>query len=78
MPHCRQGRSHRITGVRVREIVRDAFLDRADEVIKVNVTLVELRNRLREGKIYKPEVSRRYREQFTQRERTHALIFQRD
>src|SRR5262245_28076936 len=45
----------RVTGVRVRETVSDTFLDRADEVINVDVTVEELRNRLREGKIYKPE-----------------------
>jgi two-component system sensor histidine kinase KdpD len=45
----------RATGVRVRETVPDTFLDRADEVINVDVTVEELRNRLREGKIYAPE-----------------------
>ena len=45
----------RATGVRVRETVPDTFLDRADEVINVDVTVEELRNRLREGKIYKAE-----------------------
>lgn len=45
----------RATGVRVRETVPDTFLDRAAEVINVDVTVEELRNRLREGKIYRPE-----------------------
>src|SRR4051794_10075173 len=45
----------RVTGVRVRETVPDTFLDRADEVINVDVTVEELRNRLRQGSIYKPE-----------------------
>ncbi|MEO5822127.1 MAG: universal stress protein [Vicinamibacteraceae bacterium] len=45
----------RATGVRVRETVPDTFLDRADEVINVDVTVEELRRRLREGKIYRPE-----------------------
>jgi two-component system sensor histidine kinase KdpD len=45
----------RVTGVRVRETVPDTFLDRADEVINVDVTVDELRTRLRQGKIYKPE-----------------------
>ncbi len=45
----------RATGVRVRETVPDTFLNRADEVVNVDVTVEELRNRLREGKIYKPE-----------------------
>jgi two-component system sensor histidine kinase KdpD len=45
----------RATGVRVRETIPDTFLDRADEVINVDVTVEELRNRLREGRIYRPE-----------------------
>lgn len=45
----------RATGVRVRETIPDTCLDRADEVINVDVTVEELRNRLREGKIYRPE-----------------------
>jgi two-component system, OmpR family, sensor histidine kinase KdpD len=45
----------KVTGVRVRETVPDTFLDRADEVINVDVTVEELRNRLRQGKVYKPE-----------------------
>ena len=45
----------RATGVRVRETVPDTFLDRADEVINVDVTVEELRTRLREGKVYRPE-----------------------
>jgi two-component system sensor histidine kinase KdpD len=43
------------TGVRVRETVPDTFLGRADDVINVDVTVEELRSRLREGRIYKPE-----------------------
>ena len=45
----------RMTGVRVRETVPDTFIDRADEVINVDVTVEELRTRLQQGKIYKPE-----------------------
>ena len=45
----------RTTGVRVRETVPDTFLDRADEVVNVDVTVEELRSRLRQGKVYKPE-----------------------
>ena len=45
----------RATGVRVRETVPDTFLDRADEVVNVDVTVEELRSRLRQGKIYKPD-----------------------
>ena len=45
----------RVTGVRVRETVPDILLDRADEVVNVDVTVQELRSRLRQGKVYKPE-----------------------
>lgn len=45
----------RLTGVRVRETVPDTFLDRADEVINVDITVDELRTRLRHGKIYRPD-----------------------
>jgi two-component system, OmpR family, sensor histidine kinase KdpD len=45
----------KVTGVRVRETVPDTFLDRADEVINVDVTVEELRTRLRQGKVYRPE-----------------------
>src|SRR3954452_6720818 len=43
------------TTIRVRETVPDTFLDRADEVINVDVTVEELRSRLRAGKIYRPD-----------------------
>jgi two-component system, OmpR family, sensor histidine kinase KdpD len=45
----------RSSGVRVRETVPDSFLKRADEVVNVDVTIDELRARLQQGKIYKPE-----------------------
>lgn len=45
----------RVTGVSVRETVPDTFIDRADEVVNVDVTVEELRSRMRQGKIYRPE-----------------------
>ncbi len=39
----------------IRETVPDNFLKRADEVVNVDVTVNELRDRLRQGKIYAPE-----------------------
>lgn len=45
----------RVTGVRVRETVPDTFLDRADEVINVDITVEELRGRMRRGQIYKAD-----------------------
>ena len=45
----------RSASTQVRETVPDSFLKRADEVVNVDVTVDELRTRLREGKIYAPE-----------------------
>jgi len=39
----------------IRETVPDSVLKRADEVVNVDVTVDELRGRLRQGKIYAPE-----------------------
>ncbi|MGB6191542.1 MAG: universal stress protein, partial [Terracidiphilus sp.] len=39
----------------IRETVPDSLFKRADEVVNVDVTIEELRSRLREGKIYAPE-----------------------
>lgn len=39
----------------IRETVPDNFFKRADEVVNVDVTVDELRSRLRQGKIYEPE-----------------------
>ncbi len=39
----------------IRETVPDSFFKRADEVINIDITVEELRNRLRQGKIYAPE-----------------------
>ncbi|HSS19650.1 MAG TPA: sensor histidine kinase KdpD [Pyrinomonadaceae bacterium] len=43
---------NRTTGVRVRETIPDHFLQRADEVVNVDVSVDTLRTRLRQGKIY--------------------------
>ncbi|MBF6569363.1 MAG: universal stress protein [Candidatus Binataceae bacterium] len=45
----------RITGVEIRETVPDALLSRADQVVTVDISVEELRQRLREGQIYPPE-----------------------
>jgi two-component system sensor histidine kinase KdpD len=42
-------------GTKVRETVPDSFLKRADEVINVDVSVEELRTRMRQGKVYPPE-----------------------
>src|SRR4051812_10911697 len=45
----------RITGVKVRETLPDRVLDEADEVELVDIAPDELIERLREGKVYKPQ-----------------------
>jgi two-component system, OmpR family, sensor histidine kinase KdpD len=45
----------RSASTQVRETVPDSFLRRANEVINVDITVDELRSRLRMGKIYAPE-----------------------
>ena len=45
----------RSASTQIRETVPDSFLRRANEVINVDITIDELRSRLRQGKIYAPE-----------------------
>jgi len=49
----------RITGVTVRETVPDRILERADEVVLVDLTPEELVERLKDGKVYLPESAAR-------------------
>jgi two-component system, OmpR family, sensor histidine kinase KdpD len=45
----------RMTGVEVKETVPDTFLAKADQVVTIDISVEELRQRLREGKIYPPD-----------------------
>ena len=45
----------RSASTQVRETVPDSFLRRANEVVNVDITIDELRDRLRQGKVYAPE-----------------------
>jgi two-component system sensor histidine kinase KdpD len=45
----------RITGVLVRDTIPDAFVDRADQVVTVDLDVEDLLERLREGKIYQTD-----------------------
>ncbi len=45
----------RSANAQIRETIPDSLLKRADEVVNVDVTVEELRSRLRQGKIYAPE-----------------------
>ena len=44
----------RSSSIEVRETIPDSVLNRADEVVNVDISVEELRSRLREGKIYAP------------------------
>ncbi|MBI4633317.1 MAG: sensor histidine kinase KdpD [Deltaproteobacteria bacterium] len=48
---------HRITGVVVRETLPDSILDRADEIELIDLPPDDLLQRLREGKVYVPELA---------------------
>ena len=62
-----------ITGVRVRETVPDAILDRADEIELVDLAPEELLARLREGKVYLGEQAERAARDFFRRGNLLAL-----
>lgn len=44
-----------IAGIEVKERIPDSVLEQADEVVNIDLTAEELVNRLKAGKIYKPE-----------------------
>jgi two-component system, OmpR family, sensor histidine kinase KdpD len=54
----------RITGVKVRETLPDAVLERADEVELVDIAPEELLERFHEGKVYRPEQAERAAKHF--------------
>jgi two-component system sensor histidine kinase KdpD len=45
----------RVTGVVVRETVPDSFLKHADQIVNVDLTIDDLLDRLKSGKVYAPE-----------------------
>ena len=49
----------KITRIRVREVVPDSILDRADDIELVDLTPEDLLQRLKEGKVYVPETAER-------------------
>jgi two-component system sensor histidine kinase KdpD len=63
----------RITGVRVRETIPDTLLDRADEVVNIDVTGEELRDRIRQGKVYRPDKIEQALTHFFRKENLSAL-----
>lgn len=63
----------KITGVNVRETIPDKIVENADEVVVVDITPDALRNRLRRGIIYKPEVADRALKNFFRKGNLSAL-----
>ena len=53
-----------ITGVQVRETVPDTVLEKANEVVVVDITPAELITRLKDGKVYLPDNARRAADHF--------------
>jgi two-component system sensor histidine kinase KdpD len=64
---------HQITGVKVRETVPDAVLERADDIELVDLSPDELLDRLAEGKVYIPDQASRAAQNFFQRGNLLAL-----
>ena len=62
-----------LTGVRVRETFPDRILDEADEVVLVDLSPEELRERLRAGKVYPRERAEVALENFFRQENLAAL-----
>ncbi|MGE0397323.1 MAG: DUF4118 domain-containing protein [Kofleriaceae bacterium] len=62
-----------ITGVKVRETVPDAVIERADEIELVDIPPEELLERLAEGKVYLPDQAQRAAKNFFQRGNLLAL-----
>ncbi len=62
-----------ITGIRVRETVPDPFFDSADEVVLVDLPLDDLRQRLKEGKVYVGARAERAIENFFRKGNLFAL-----
>jgi two-component system, OmpR family, sensor histidine kinase KdpD len=62
-----------ITGTTIRETVPDTIFDRADEIELVDITVDELLQRLKEGKVYTPEKSVQAIENFFRRGNLSAL-----
>jgi len=63
----------RIAGVTVRETIPDKVIERADEIVVVDLPPEDLIQRLKEGKVYLPDNARRAMDQFFQLSNLTAL-----
>jgi two-component system sensor histidine kinase KdpD len=64
---------YRITGVAVRETLPDSVVDRADEIELIDLPPDDLLQRLKEGKVYMPELAAEAIEQFFRKGNLIAL-----
>lgn len=62
-----------ITGVRIRETVPDNIFDKADEIDVVDIPLEQLQERLKEGKVYAPDLAGKALENYFKRGNLLAL-----
>lgn len=53
-----------ITGITIREVVPDTVIEKADDVVVVDITPDELIERLKDGKVYLPDNARRAADNF--------------
>lgn len=53
-----------ITGITIREVVPDTVIEKADDVVVVDITPDELLERLKDGKVYLPDNARRAADNF--------------
>jgi len=63
----------KVTGQEVKERVPDSVLKQADEVVNIDLTVEELRQRLKDGKIYKAEKIETALQNFFQKENLMQL-----
>jgi two-component system sensor histidine kinase KdpD len=62
-----------LTGIRVAETVPDHLLDHADEIEVIDIPIIELLQRLQEGKVYIPEQARQAMQSFFTRRNLLSL-----
>ncbi len=62
-----------ITGIRIRESVPDSILERASQIILIDITPAELLKRLSEGKVYLGEMAETAAQNFFKEDRLTAL-----
>jgi two-component system sensor histidine kinase KdpD len=63
----------RVTGVTVRETIPDSFLRSADQVVNLDLSVEDLQERLKAGKIYAPEKIQQALTSFFQQENLSTL-----